>query len=104
MRDAKNGGYGTITRSEAFEKFFQCSHSKLSIDDFDLVLPNSMAYIEKAGITVSSLTFNLSVRQAFFFQKAPEPKTWYGTSLPGFRSLRVKLKISLHTPRAIYMQ
>jgi len=80
MYDAKNGGYGTITIREAFEKSSNVAISKLVDMHFGSSPSKFMAYMEKAGIA-EPLDLQLSGEGKPFFKK-PGSKTWYGTSLP----------------------
>lgn len=80
MYDAKNGGFGTITIREAFEKSSNVAISKLVDMHFGSSPSKFMAYMEKAGIA-EPLDLQLSGEGKPFFKK-PGTKTWYGTSLP----------------------
>lgn len=95
MRDAKNGGYGTITIREAFEKSSNVAISKLVDQYFGSSPSKFMAYIEKAGLS-EPFDFQLVGEGKPFFKK-PGTKTWYGTSLPWI-SIGYELKLNpLHT-------
>jgi len=80
MYDAKNGGFGTITIREAFEKSSNVAISKLVDMHFGSSPSKFMAYMDKAGIA-EPLDLQLSGEGKPFFKK-PGTKTWYGTSLP----------------------
>jgi cell division protein FtsI (penicillin-binding protein 3) len=95
MRDAKNGGYGTITVREAFEKSSNVAISKLVDRYFGSSPSKFMAYIEKAGLS-EPFDFQLVGEGKPFFKK-PGTKTWYGTSLPWI-SIGYESKLNpLHT-------
>jgi len=95
MRDAKNGGYGTITVREAFEKSSNVAISKLVDQYFGSSPSKFMAYIEKAGLS-EPFDFQLVGEGKPFFKK-PGTKTWYGTSLPWI-SIGYESKLNpLHT-------
>jgi cell division protein FtsI (penicillin-binding protein 3) len=80
MYDAKNGGYGTITIREAFEKSSNVAISKLVDMHFGSSPSKFMAYVEKVGL---SEPFNIQLAgEGKPFFKKPGTKTWYGTSLP----------------------
>lgn len=80
MYDAKNGGYGTITIREAFEKSSNVAISKLVDMHFGSSPSKFMAYIEKSGLA-EPFDLQLAGEGKPFFKK-PGTKTWYGTSLP----------------------
>lgn len=80
MRDAKNGGFGTITVREAFEKSSNVAISKLVDAHFGSSPSKFMAYIEKVGLD-QPFGFQLAGEGKPFFKK-PGAKDWYGTSLP----------------------
>ncbi|SEF73964.1 penicillin-binding protein [Algoriphagus boritolerans] len=80
MYDAKNGGFGTITIREAFEKSSNVAISKLVDMHFGSSPSKYMAYMDKAGIA-EPFDLQLSGEGKPFFKK-PGSKTWYGTSLP----------------------
>jgi cell division protein FtsI (penicillin-binding protein 3) len=80
MYDAKNGGYGTITIREAFEKSSNVAISKLVDMHFGSSPSKFMAYMDKAGIA-EPFDLQLTGEGKPFFKK-PGSKTWYGTSLP----------------------
>ncbi|MBA4299577.1 cell division protein FtsI (penicillin-binding protein 3) [Algoriphagus alkaliphilus] len=80
MYDAKNGGYGTITIREAFEKSSNVAISKLVDMHFGSSPSKFMAYMDKAGIA-QQFDLQLTGEGKPFFKK-PGSKTWYGTSLP----------------------
>ncbi|MGM0946404.1 MAG: penicillin-binding protein [Bacteroidota bacterium] len=80
MRDAKNGGFGTITIREAFEKSSNVAISKLVDEHFGSSPSKFMAYIEKTGLS-EPFGFQLAGEGKPFFKK-PGGKDWYGTSLP----------------------
>jgi cell division protein FtsI (penicillin-binding protein 3) len=95
MRDAKNGGYGTITVREAFEKSSNVAISKLVDRYFGSSPSKFMAYIEKAGLN-EPFDFQL-VGEGIPYFKKPGTKTWYGTSLPWI-SIGYESKLNpLHT-------
>ncbi len=95
MRDAKNGGYGTITVREAFEKSSNVAISKLVDRYFGSSPSKFIAYIEKAGLN-EPFDFQLVGEGKPFFKK-PGTKTWYGTSLPWI-SIGYESKLNpLHT-------
>ncbi len=80
MYDAKNGGFGTMTIREAFEKSSNVAISKLVDQHFGASPSKYMAYIEKAGLA-EPFDLQLAGEGKPFFKK-PGTKTWYGTSLP----------------------
>lgn len=80
MYDAKNGGFGTITVREAFEKSSNVAISKLVDMHFGSSPSKFMAYIEKSGLA-EPFDLQLAGEGKPFFKK-PGTKTWYGTSLP----------------------
>ena len=80
MRDAKNGGYGTITIREAFEKSSNVGISKLVDEHFGSSPSKYMAYIDKVGLK-DPMGFQLTGEGKPYFKK-PGDKNWYGTSLP----------------------
>lgn len=80
MYDAKNGGFGTITIREAFEKSSNVAISKLVDMHFGSSPSKFMAYMDKTGIA-EPFDLQLSGEGKPFFKK-PGTKTWYGTSLP----------------------
>jgi cell division protein FtsI (penicillin-binding protein 3) len=95
MYDAKNGGFGTITIREAFEKSSNVAISKLVDMHFGSSPSKFMAYVEKAGLS-KPLGLQLSGEGTPFF-KTPGSKTWYGTSLPWI-SIGYELKLNpIHT-------
>ncbi|WP_075350251.1 penicillin-binding protein [Algoriphagus marinus] len=95
MRDAKNGGYGTLTVREGFEKSSNVAISKLVDQYFGSSPSKFMAYIEKAGLN-QPLGFQLAGEGKPFFKK-PGAKDWYGTSLPWI-SIGYESKLNpLHT-------
>jgi cell division protein FtsI (penicillin-binding protein 3) len=95
MRDAKNGGYGTITVREAFEKSSNVAISKLVDQYFGSSPSKFMAYIDKAGLK-EPFNFQLAGEGKPYFKK-PGSKSWYGTSLPWI-SIGYESKLNpLHT-------
>lgn len=80
MYDAKNGGFGTITIREAFEKSSNVAISKLVDMHFGPSPSKFMAYVDKAGLA-EPFDLQLAGEGKPFFKK-PGTKTWYGTSLP----------------------
>ncbi len=95
MRDAKNGGFGTITVREAFEKSSNVAISKLVDENFGSSPSKFMAYLEKAGIN-EPFGFQLVGEGKPYFKK-PGEKNWYGTSLPWI-SIGYESKLNpLHT-------
>ncbi|MDF2156842.1 penicillin-binding protein [Algoriphagus sp. CAU 1675] len=95
MRDAKNGGYGTITVQEAFEKSSNVAISKLVEENFGASPSKFMAYVEKAGLS-KPFGFQLAGEGKPYFKK-PGEKNWYGTSLPWI-SIGYEIKLNpLHT-------
>lgn len=95
MRDAKNGGFGTITVREAFEKSSNVAISKLVDAHFGSSPSKFMAYIEKVGLD-QPFGFQLAGEGKPFFKK-PGAKDWYGTSLPWI-SIGYESKVNpLHT-------
>ena len=80
MYDAKNGGFGTITIREAFEKSSNVAISKLVDMHFGSSPSKFMAYVQKAGLS-EPFGLQLAGEGKPFFKK-PGSKTWYGTSLP----------------------
>nr|WP_236025721.1 penicillin-binding protein [Algoriphagus oliviformis] len=80
MYDAKNGGFGTITIREAFEKSSNVAISKLVDMHFGSSPSKFMAYVDKAGLA-EPFDLQLAGEGKPFFKK-PGTKTWYGTSLP----------------------
>ncbi len=95
MRDAKNGGYGTITIREAFEKSSNVAISKLVDEHFGSSPSKFMGYIEKVGLK-EPIGFQLTGEGKPYFKK-PGDKNWYGTSLPWI-SIGYESKVNpLHT-------
>ncbi|MDI1323726.1 MAG: penicillin-binding protein [Algoriphagus sp.] len=95
MRDAKNGGYGTITIREAFEKSSNVAISKLVDEHFGSSPSKFMAYIDKVGLK-EPIGFQLTGEGKPYFKK-PGDKNWYGTSLPWI-SIGYESKVNpLHT-------
>ncbi len=95
MRDAKNGGYGTITVREAFEKSSNVAISKLVDEHFGSSPSKFMGYIEKVGLK-EPIGFQLTGEGKPYFKK-PGDKNWYGTSLPWI-SIGYESKVNpLHT-------
>lgn len=80
MRDAKNGGYGTITVREAFEKSSNIAISKLVESHFGASPSKFMGYLDQTGLR-EPFDFQLVGEGKPFFKK-PGTDTWYGTSLP----------------------
>ncbi|MCR9081638.1 MAG: transpeptidase family protein [Cyclobacteriaceae bacterium] len=80
MRDAKNGGYGTITIREAFEKSSNVAISKLVDMHFGSSPSKFLGYLDQVGLR-EPLDFQLAGEGKPFFKK-PGEKDWYGTSLP----------------------
>jgi len=80
MRDAKNGGFGTLTIREAFEKSSNVAISKLVDEHFGSSPSKFMAYIDKVGLK-EPFGFQL-VGEGVPYYKKPGDKNWYGTSLP----------------------
>ncbi|MFC3879442.1 penicillin-binding protein [Algoriphagus namhaensis] len=95
MRDAKNGGYGTITVREAFEKSSNVAISKLVEENFGSSPSKFLAYLDQVGLN-EPFDFQLVGEGKPFFKK-PGTKTWYGTSLPWI-SIGYESKLNpLHT-------
>ena len=95
MRDAKNGGYGTLTIREAFEKSSNVGISKLVDEHFGSSPSKFMAYIDKVGLK-EPFGFQIQGEGKPFFKK-PGEKDWYGTSLPWI-SIGYEVKLNpLHT-------
>lgn len=95
MRDAKNGGYGTITIKDAFEKSSNVAISKLVEENFGHQPKKFISYIEKVGLD-QPIGFQLKGEGAPYF-KNPEDKYWYGTTLP-WMSIGYETKLTpLHT-------
>ncbi|MHA7129878.1 penicillin-binding protein [Algoriphagus namhaensis] len=95
MRDAKNGGYGTITVREAFEKSSNVAISKLVEEHFGPSPSKFLAYLDQVGLN-EPFDFQLVGEGKPFFKK-PGSKTWYGTSLPWI-SIGYESKLNpLHT-------
>ncbi|PZX53230.1 penicillin-binding protein [Algoriphagus chordae] len=95
MRDAKNGGYGTLTIREAFEKSSNVGISKLVDEHFGASPTKFMSYIDKVGLR-EPFGFQLIGEGKPFFKK-PTDKDWYGTSLPWI-SIGYEVKLNpLHT-------
>jgi len=95
MRDAKNGGYGTLTIREAFEKSSNVGISKLVNEHFGASPSKFMAYIDKVGLR-DPFGFQLIGEGKPYFKK-PGDKNWYGTSLPWI-SIGYEVKLNpLHT-------
>mgnify|MGYP003109921090 FL=1 len=95
MRDAKNGGFGTITIREAFEKSSNVAISKLVDMHFGSSPSKFLSYVEKVGIN-QPFGFQLAGEGKPFFKK-PGSKQWYGTSLPWI-SIGYEIKLNpLHT-------
>lgn len=80
MNDAKNGGYGTITVREAFEKSSNIGISKLVEAHFGSSPSKFIDYLDQVGLN-EPFDFQLIGEGKPFFKK-PGTKTWYGTSLP----------------------
>ena len=80
MYDAKNGGYGTITIRQAFEKSSNVAISKLVDRHFGSSPSKFLAYVDKVGLA-QPLNLQLIGEGKPFFKK-PGTRTWYGTSLP----------------------
>ena len=80
MRDAKNGGYGTITIREAFEKSSNVAISKLVDMHFGSSPSKFLGYLDQVGLR-EPFDFQLAGEGKPFFKK-PGEKDWYGTSLP----------------------
>ena len=80
MYDAKNGGYGTITIRQAFEKSSNVAISKLVDRHFGSSPSKFLAYVDKVGLA-QPLNLQLIGEGKPFFKK-PGTSTWYGTSLP----------------------
>ena len=80
MYDAKNGGFGTITIRQAFEKSSNVAISKLVDMHFGSSPSKFLAYLDKVGLA-QPLNLQLMGEGKPFFKK-PGTKTWYGTSLP----------------------
>lgn len=95
MRDAKNGGFGTITVREAFEKSSNVAISKLVDMHFGSSPSKFLSYVEKVGIN-QPFGFQLAGEGKPYFKK-PGSKQWYGTSLPWI-SIGYEIKLNpLHT-------
>lgn len=95
MRDAKYGGYGTLTIREAFEKSSNVAISKLVDEYFGSSPSKFMSYVEKAGLK-DPVGFQLVGEGKPYFKK-PGDKNWYGTSLPWI-SIGYEIKLNpLHT-------
>ncbi len=95
MRDAKNGGYGTLTIREAFEKSSNVGISKLVDEHFGSSPSKFMAYVDQAGLK-EPVGFQLIGEGKPYFKK-PGDKNWYGTSLPWI-SIGYEIKLNpLHT-------
>ncbi|MEB2784638.1 penicillin-binding protein [Algoriphagus persicinus] len=95
MRDAHNGGFGTLTIREAFEKSSNVGISKLVDEHFGSSPSKFMAYIDKVGLR-EPFGFQLIGEGKPFFKK-PGAKDWYGTSLPWI-SIGYEIKLNpLHT-------
>ncbi|MCM0059819.1 MAG: transpeptidase family protein [Algoriphagus sp.] len=80
MYDAKNGGFGTITIRQAFEKSSNVAISKLVDRHFGSSPSKFLAYVDKVGLA-QPLNLQLIGEGKPFFKK-PGTRTWYGTSLP----------------------
>ena len=95
MRDAKNGGYGTLTIREAFEKSSNVGISKLVDEHFGSSPSKYMAYIDRVGLR-EPFGFQLIGEGKPYFKK-PGEKDWYGTTLP-WVSIGYEIKLNpLHT-------
>ncbi|WP_339701283.1 penicillin-binding protein [Algoriphagus aquimarinus] len=95
MRDAKNGGYGTLTIREVFEKSSNVGISKLVDEHFGSSPSKFMAYIDKVGLR-EPFGFQLIGEGKPYFKK-PGDKNWYGTTLP-WVSIGYEVKLNpLHT-------
>lgn len=95
MRDAKEGGYGTISLQESFEKSSNVAISKLVEQHFGHNPSKFLSYVEKAGLD-KPLDFQLKGEGRPYFKK-PGTKFWYGTTLP-WMSIGYELKLTpLHT-------
>ncbi|MBM3425503.1 MAG: PASTA domain-containing protein [Bacteroidetes bacterium] len=80
MVDAKNGGYGTITIRQAFEKSSNVAISKLVDRHFGSSPSKFLSYMDKVGLAQPLNLQLLGEGKPFF--KTPGAKNWYGTSLP----------------------
>jgi cell division protein FtsI (penicillin-binding protein 3) len=80
MVDAKNGGYGTITIRQAFEKSSNVAISKLVDRHFGSNPSKFLSYMDKVGLAQPLNLQLLGEGKPFF--KTPGAKNWYGTSLP----------------------
>lgn len=80
MYDAKQGGFGTITIREAFEKSSNVAISKLVDMHFGSSPSKFMDYMDKVGLS-QPLELQISGEGKPYFKK-PGSKNWYGTSLP----------------------
>ncbi|MBN3583933.1 transpeptidase family protein [Algoriphagus aestuarii] len=95
MTDAKNGGYGTLTVREAFEKSSNVGISKLVDEYFGSSPSKFMAYVDKVGLK-DPVGFQLVGEGKPYFKK-PGDNNWYGTSLPWI-SIGYEIKLNpLHT-------
>src|SRR5690606_28007148 len=95
MRDAKNGGYGTLTIREAFEKSSNVAVSKVVDEHFGASPSKFMAYIDKVGLR-EPFGFQLVGEGKPYFNK-PGEKGWSGVSLPWI-SIGYEVKLNpLHT-------
>ncbi|WPR74412.1 penicillin-binding protein [Algoriphagus sp. NG3] len=95
MRDAKNGGFGTLTIREAFEKSSNVAISKLVDEHFGSSPSKFMAYVDKVGLR-EPFGFQLVGEGKPYFKK-PGAKDWYGTTLPWI-SIGYEVKLNpLHT-------
>jgi len=95
MRDAKNGGYGTLSVREAFEKSSNVAISKLVEENFGANPSKFLGYLDQTGLK-EPFGFQLVGEGKPFF-KTPGTKTWYGTSLPWI-SIGYESKLNpLHT-------
>lgn len=95
MYDAKNGGYGTITIKDAFEKSSNVAISRLIEENFGHQPKKFISYIKKAGLD-QPIGFQLKGEGSPYF-KTPGDKIWYGTTLP-WMSIGYEIKLTpLHT-------
>lgn len=91
MRDAKTGGFGTITVREVFEKSSNIGVSRLVNEHFGAAPSKYLQYASKTGLD-QPLGFQLKGEAVPFFKK-PGTKTWYGTTLP-WMSIGYEVKVT----------
>jgi len=95
MRDHKQGGYGTLSVSEAFSKSSNIGISRLINEHFGLKPEEFIADLNKMGLT-DPLKFQMKGAGAPYIKK-PTDASWSGVTLP-WMSIGYELKLTpLHT-------